>query len=61
MQIITAGEGKVFRRIHDGFAMGRYIHLGVDHSTGTAREDLPEYYEEVDEIMDTLPTSSDFQ
>lgn len=47
--IIKADKGKVFRRIHDGFIMGKKINLGVDYSTGTEREDLPEYYEQVDE------------
>ncbi len=37
------------------------MHLRVDHSTGTAREDLPEYYEEVDVIMGIPPNNSDFQ
>jgi len=48
-QIITAQEGKVYRRIHDDFIMGRVIHLGYDYSTGVQREDKPEYYEEIDE------------
>jgi len=43
-------EGKIFRRIHDGFIMGNEIFLGYDYSTGTKRLDLPEYYEEIDEI-----------
>jgi len=46
---ITATEGKVFRRIHDGFVMGSEVVLGTDYSTGTAREDLAEYYEEIDD------------
>lgn len=53
---ITATLGKVFRRIHDGFIMGNEIHLGFDFSTGVKRQDLPEYYEEIDdptEITDT--------
>lgn len=45
--MITASEGNVFRRIHDGFIMGKSIALGVDYSTGVPREDLPEYYEEI--------------
>lgn len=39
----------VFRRIHDGLIMGDEIELGIDYSTGEAREDKPEYYEEIDE------------
>jgi hypothetical protein len=46
--VIRADEGKVFRRKHDGFIMGNEIFLGIDYSTGTARQDLPEYYEEID-------------
>jgi hypothetical protein len=49
---ITAQEGKVFRRIHDGFVMGTEIYLGIDYSTGEPREDLPEYYEEIDEPIE---------
>lgn len=45
--IIEATQGKVFKRIHDGFVMGNSISLGVDYSTGAPREDLPEYYTEV--------------
>ena len=44
---ITASEGNVFRRIHDGFIIGSPITLGMDYSTGVPREDLPEYYEEI--------------
>ena len=47
--IITATEGKVFRRIHDGFVMGSQVVLGTDYSTGVAMEDLAEYYEEIDD------------
>lgn len=54
MNTITATEGKAFRRIHDGFIMGNEIVLGYDYSTGTPREDLPEYYEEVDIIEDNI-------
>ena len=49
MNTITATEGYTFRRIHDGFIMGEIIHLGIDFSTGTPREDKAEYYEEVTE------------
>jgi hypothetical protein len=52
MSKITAQQGKVFCRIHDGFIMGNEIYLGVDYSTGTPREDKPEYYEEVDEPIE---------
>ena len=46
--VIRADEGKVFRRKHDGFIMGNEIFLGIDYSTGTARQDLPENYEEIE-------------
>ena len=49
MKIIKTSEGKVFRRLHDGFIMGEEIALGIDYSTGEPREDKPEYYEEIDE------------
>ena len=47
MNKITASTGNVFRRIHDGMIFGNEIYLGIDYSTGTQREDLPEYYEEI--------------
>lgn len=46
--VIRADAGKVFKRKHDDFIMGDEIFLGIDYSTGTARQDLPEYYEEID-------------
>lgn len=49
MSKITAANGNVFKRIHDGFIFGNEIFLGIDYSTGEAREDLREYYEEIDE------------
>lgn len=49
-RLIVATEGKVFRRIHDGFVMGNEIWLGYDYSTGEQRLDLQEYYEEIEEI-----------
>jgi hypothetical protein len=45
--IIRAKQNRVFKRIHDGFIMGNEIVLGKDYSTGVEREDLPEYYKEV--------------
>lgn len=49
MTKITATTGKVFRRLIDGVIFGSEIYLGIDYSTGQARPDLIEYYEEVDE------------
>ena len=44
---ITAKEGYVFQRKYDGMIFGNEIYLGIDYSTGIARQDLPEYYEEI--------------
>jgi len=51
-RMITASEGKVFRRIHDCLVMGDTISLGYDFSTGVKRLDMPEYYEETDRPED---------
>jgi hypothetical protein len=48
MILIKAEEGKVFRRIHDGFVMGNEVALGIDYSTGQPREDKEEYYEQIE-------------
>ena len=54
MNKITAQEGKVFRRLIDGLIFGNEIYLGIDYSTGEAREDKSEYYEQIDEeIIET--------
>lgn len=56
---ITAKEGYVFQRIHDGMIFGNEIYLGIDYSTGEPREDRREYYEEIEEpepINIELPT-----
>lgn len=47
-KVIVADEGKVLSRKHDGFIVGVEYPLGIDYSTGVPREDLPEYYEEVE-------------
>ena len=49
---IIAQEGKVFSRIIDSFNMGKIIYLGIDYSTGIARDDKPEYYIEIDEPIE---------
>ncbi len=49
MSVIIAEPGKVFKRSHDSFIMGREIHLGLDFSTGESRVDQPYYYEQVDD------------
>lgn len=51
---ITAEEGKVFRRISDGFIYGNEIHLGYTHYLNGELLDeplleLPEHFEEVEE------------
>ena len=53
-KIIVASEGKVFRRISDGFIFGREIHLGYTHYLGGKKLEeplleLPEHFEEIDE------------
>ena len=53
-RIIKASEGKVFRRISDGFIFGKEIHLGYTHYIdGKKLEEplleLPEHFEEIDE------------
>ena len=52
MNKITAEQGKVFRRKIDGMIFGNEIYLGIDYSTGEAREDKEEYYEQVNEIIE---------
>lgn len=53
-RIIKAGEGKVFRRISDGFIFGKEINLGYTHYIGGKKLEeplleLPEHFEEIDE------------
>lgn len=53
-RIIKASEGKVFRRISDGFIFGKEIHLGYAHYLGEKKLEeplleLPEHFEEIDE------------
>ena len=47
MNKITAKDGYVFQRKHDGMIFGNEIYLGIDYSTGEPREDKREYYEEI--------------
>lgn len=56
--IIKADTGKRFRRIHDGFLMGNEIALGYDFSTGSKRQDLPEYYEQVGDDTELTDTEA---
>jgi hypothetical protein len=58
MEIIEAEEGYVFKRLHDGFIMGKTIHLGIDHSTGTPREDKAKYYAQIEEEVEELTVTS---
>lgn len=53
-RIIRASEGKVFRRISDGFVFGKEINLGYAYYIGGEKLDdplleLPEHFEEIDE------------
>lgn len=46
---ITAEEGMVFQRIHDGMIFGNEIYLGMDYSTGEKRQDKAEYYKQIEQ------------
>ena len=53
-RIIKASEGKVFRRIADGFIFGKEIYLGYMYYIGGNKLDeplmaRPEHFEEIDE------------
>ena len=55
-RIIKASEGKVFRRISDGFIFGNEIHLGYTYYLGGKKLEeplleLPEHFEEIDESV----------
>jgi hypothetical protein len=59
-KIIKASEGKIFRRISDGFVFGKEINLGYAHYiNGEKLEkpllELPEHFEEIDELIMDLP------
>lgn len=45
--IMKAKNGYVYQRIHDALIMGDEIILGIDYSTGIARIDKSEYYQEI--------------
>lgn len=54
IKIITADEGKVFRRIADGQIYGKEISLGYTYYIGGVRLaephlDVPEDFEQIDE------------
>lgn len=56
-RIIKAQEGKVFRRISDGFIFGNEINLGYTHYLGGKKLqepllELPEHFEEIDEPVE---------
>ena len=58
-RIIKAGEGKVFRRISDGFIFGKEINLGYTHYLGGKKLEeplleLPEHFEEIDEPVEEV-------
>lgn len=53
-RIIKASEGKVFRRISDGFIFGKELNLGYTYYLGGKKLEeplleLPEHFEEIDE------------
>jgi|LSQX01.3.fsa_nt_gb hypothetical protein len=47
IKTITAEEGKVYRRLHDGMIFGREIVLGYDYSLGFKRIDKEVFYEQI--------------
>ena len=59
-RVIKASEGKVFRRISDGFVFGNEINLGYTYYLNGKKLDeplleLPEHFEEIDEpIIEVL-------
>ena len=55
-KVIKASEGKVFRRISDGFIFGKEINLGYTYYLGGKKLEeplleLPEHFEEIDESI----------
>ena len=55
-KVIKANEGKVFRRISDGFIFGKEINLGYTYYLGGKKLEeplleLPEHFEEIDESI----------
>ena len=55
-RIIKASEGKVFRRISDGFIFGNEISLGYTYYLKGKKLkqpllELPEHFEEIDKIV----------
>ena len=57
--IIKADEGKIFRRISDGFIFGNEISLGYTYYlSGEKLEEplleLPEHFEEIDEPVEEV-------
>ena len=52
--VLVADKWKVIQNKKDLFQYGKEIHLGVDYSTGKARQDKAEYYIEIDEIIEDL-------
>lgn len=53
-RVITANQGKVFRRISDGIIMGKVISLGYTFYLNWKKleeplQELPEHFEEIDE------------
>ena len=58
-RIIKASEGKVFRRISDGFIFGNEVSLGYAYYlNGENLEEplleLPEHFEEIDEPVEEV-------
>lgn len=55
MRIITAREGKIFRRISDGTLFGNEVYLGLAYpKDAEPYEELPEHFEEIERKTVTL-------
>ena len=55
-RIIKASEGKIFRRISDGFILGKEINIGYTHYLGGKKLkesllEVPEHFEEINEFI----------
>lgn len=58
-RIIKASEGKVFRRISDGFIFGNEVSLGYAYYLNSENLEeplleLPEHFEEIDEPVEEV-------
>lgn len=52
MNKITAKEGYVFRRKHDGMIFGKEVYLGYDYSTGEKIMATIDFFDEIEEPIE---------